>query len=222
LSIWSQSGRIKILKNFSRSSKYDLFCPAALPGRLARQPCPAALPGSLARQPCPATLPSSLARQPCPAALPGSLARQPLPAALPGSLARHPCPAALPGRLARPPRPAFLPCCLITSLITGTASLIASFFTAVGRHAALHTFGRPPCPVALPGSLARQLCPAASPGFFAQLSYYKFNHRHGRLYCKLFYGHRPACSIAYFWPAVYCLLQGFPAINKTLRVQIDT
>jgi hypothetical protein len=86
--------------------------------------CHAALPGSFARQPCPAALPGSLARQPCTAALPGSLARQPCPAALPGSLARQPCPAPL----------------KYTNLATGQRPAELSFFTAVGRHAALLTF----------------------------------------------------------------------------------
>jgi hypothetical protein len=67
----------------------------------------------------------TLARQPCPAALPGSLAH--------GSLAWQPCPVALLGSLARQP------CNNITSL-EPAAGWTASFFTTVGRHAALHTF----------------------------------------------------------------------------------
>jgi hypothetical protein len=89
---------------------------------IAMQRCPAALPGSLARQPCLAAWSGSLARQPCPAALPGSLAQQPCPAALHASLAHQHCPPALPDSL---------------------AEKLASCFTAVGRHAVLHTFTRP-------------------------------------------------------------------------------
>jgi hypothetical protein len=84
--------------------------------------CHAALTGSLAQQPYPAALPGSLALQPCPVALPGSPAQQFFPAALLGSLGRQPCRN-------------------ITNLMAGR---IASFFTAVGRHAALHTFTASP------------------------------------------------------------------------------
>jgi hypothetical protein len=49
-----------------------------------------------------------------------------------------------------------------------------------------------------------QHCPAAMPGSSA-LKYYKFHN------CKLFYGRRPACSIAYFLAS--SLVQAFPACN---------
>jgi hypothetical protein len=126
--------------------------------------CPVALPGSLARQPA---LPGSLARQPCPAALPGSLARQPCPAAQPKNIT-----SLITGRsLGQQNCKLFYgrrPACSIAYFSEKTLSFISALPGSLARQlcpAALPgSLARQPCPAALPGSSARQPCPAAQPG----------------------------------------------------------
>jgi hypothetical protein len=86
------------------------------------------------------------------------------------------------------------------------------------------SLARQPCPAALPGSLAQQPCPAALPGSVAEILPVSAV---GRQNCKFFYGRRPACNIAYFYRPQFS--SSFPGnFNKTMHcdfepcVQIDT
>jgi hypothetical protein len=75
------------------------------------------------------------------APLSGSLARQPCPAALPGSLARQPCPAAF--QKIRPASFSYAEGLKLNAALhsfsEGRQFIACFIFTAVGRHAALHT-----------------------------------------------------------------------------------
>jgi hypothetical protein len=76
------------------------------------------------------------------------------------------------------------------------------------------SLARQPCPAALPGSLARQPGPAALPDSLAEILLSL-----GQQNCNLYYGRRPACSIAYFYrPKAGSLVPSLPRNPQDIAI----